>query len=603
MIPVSRWTITPIAIVLALGLAFGAQPNNPSDKCVDLISASFAMEAKIVSASRVPASGGIPEYCDVRGTIAPEVIFAIKLPTNWNRRFYMVGNGGLAGTINVAAMDVALRRGFATGGTDTGHHGPPGSLDDAIRLDGTFARPGPDNPNATRKVTDFLHQAVHETAVLGKEILKTFYGEPPRYSYWAGCSTGGRQGLIEAQRFPEDFDGYVVGAPVLDFGTTWRHVWNARAQTGPGTIAVQKLPLLADAVYKKCDAIDGLEDGLIDDPRNCTFDPAADLPRCPADTDGPSCFTSAQTDALKKIYTGLRDSSGKLLFPGQPVGAEVLAPASDGTTRSGWNGTIAGDSVGLKLAESYMKYLALDPPAGSAWDYRSVDFDVDLAKTKTFAAAFNATDPDLTALRQRGGRIIHYHGWADPSATALMSIDYYESVRRKMGTATPEFYRLFLIPGMFHCGGGVGCDSVDWLTAIVDWVEKGVPPDRLTGARLQRGAVTRTRPLCPYPATATYKGLGSIDSAESFACRTLRGWRGIDRGVICPSAASLTSIIQQHSPIASAVPRRHAFGNLLWLRVPQAPSRASRFRVPNMYLAAGFWALQPILSSEFPGES
>jgi len=510
-----------IVVVLALGLASSIQPGNPSVNCAGLIGASFRAEAKIVSASRVPAGGGIPEYCDVRGTIAPEVTFAIKLPTNWNSRFYMVGNGGLAGTINFAAMDVALRRGFATAGTDTGHHGAPGSDDGATRQDATFARPGPDNPNAARKVTDFLYEAVHETAVLGKEILKTFYGVAPRYSYWAGCSTGGRQGLIEAQRFPEDFDGYVVGAPVLDFGTIWRHVWNARAQIGPGTIAVEKLPLLADAVYKKCDAIDGLEDGLIGDPRNCTFDPAADLPKCPADRDGPSCFTSGQTEALKKIYTGVQDSSGRLLFPGQPFGAEVLAPVGDGTTRSGWNGTIAGESVGLKLAESYMKYMALDPGAGSRWDYRSVDFDVDPAKTKTFAAAFNATDADLTALRRRGGRIIHYHGWADPSATALMSIDYYESVRRKMGAGTTsEFYRLFLIPGMFHCGGGVGCDSVDWLSAIADWVEKGVAPDRLTGARLQSGAISRTRPLCPYPAMATYNGNGTIDTAKNFTCHT-----------------------------------------------------------------------------------
>jgi feruloyl esterase len=482
---------------------------------------SFGAAVKTTSALLVPADDGMPEYCDVRGTIWPEATFALKLPTDWNNRFYMVGNGGLAGTIPFPAMDVALRRGFATAGTDTGHHGPRGSNDDATRLDATFARPGSDNPNAGRKVIDFAYLAVHETAVLGKEILKKFYGVTPRYSYWAGCSTGGRQGLIEAQRFPEDFDGYIVGAPVLhQSGTHWRALWNAQAQAGPGAIAVEKLPLLATAVYKKCDAIDGLEDGLIDDPRNCLFDPAADLPNCPMDVDGPSCFTRAQTEALKKIYSGVKDSTGKLLFPGQPFGAEAFAPAGDGVTRSGWNGTISGQSLNLKLVEGYMKYIALDPLPVPSWDYRSFNFDADPARTRKFATLFNATNPDLRPLRRRGGKIIHYHGWADAGATALMSIDYYESVLQKMGrTATPEFYRLFLIPGMFHCGGGVGCNTVDWLTPIVDWVEKGKAPERLIGARMLGSEITRTRPLCPYPAVAKYHGAGSIDAAENFTCR------------------------------------------------------------------------------------
>jgi feruloyl esterase len=282
---------------------------------------------------------------------------------------------------------------------------------------------------------------------------------------------------------------------------------------------VEKLPLLASAVYKKCDAIDGLEDGLIDDPRNCMFDPAADLPKCPGDVDGPSCFTRRQTEALKKIYSGVKDSTGKLLFPGQPFGGEAFAPAGNGVVRSGWNGTISGQSLNLKLVEGYMRYIALDPPPGPAWDYRSFDFDADPARTRKFATLFNATNPDLRPLRRRGGKIIHYHGWADAGATALMSIDYYESVVRKMGRkATPEFYRLFLIPGMFHCGGGVGCNTFDWLTPIVDWVEKGKAPERLIGAQVVSGEITRTRPLCPYPALAKYNGAGNIDAAENFIC-------------------------------------------------------------------------------------
>jgi feruloyl esterase len=327
--------------------------------------------------------------------------------------------------------------------------------------------------------------------------------------------------LIEAQRFPDDFDGLIVGAPVLDrTGTEMRALWNARAQDGPGAIAVAKLPLLASAVYGKCDAVDGLEDGLIDDPRNCAFDPAADLPKCLMDADGPSCFTSAQIAALKKIYAGVQDSNGRRLFPGQPVGAEVLAPGADGVSRSGWDRSISGQSFNLLLAESSLKYMDLDPAPGPAWDYRSFDFDVDPARTRKSAALVNAANPDLGPLKRRGGKIIHYHGWADPGATALMSVDYYESVLQKMGRkATPDFYRLFLIPGMFHCRGGVGCNTVDWITPIVDWVEKGVAPDRLIGARILGRETTRTRPLCPYPAVVRYNGAGGIDAAENFTCR------------------------------------------------------------------------------------
>jgi hypothetical protein len=504
-----------IAIVIALALGSRSSFGRPIIKCSDLIASPFGTEVKIESAVIAAAVAGVPEHCNVRGTIWPEAKFAVKLPTAWNNRFYMVGNGGLAGTIALAAMDVALRRGFATAGTDTGH-------DAAKEPDGTFARPGPNNPNAERKVTDFAYLAVHETALLGKQILKTYYGKAPRYSYWAGTSTGGRQGLMEAQRFPDDFDGYIVGAPVLHLsGTHLRNVWNKRAQAGAGNIGVEKLPLLASAVYEKCDVIDGLKDGLIDDPRKCVFDPVVDLPQCPADLDAPSCFTKAQVEALKKIYGGVKNSAGELLFPGQPLGAEVVQKSvRDGVTlRSGWEFAIAGDTFQGGMVAGYMKYMELDPTPGDSWDFRSFDFDKDPAKTSKFADNFNATNPDLHTLKRRGGKIIHYHGWADPLATALMSIDYYESVLRKMGgKETREFYRLFLVPGMFHSRGGVGCDTVDWLMPIVAWVEKGTAPAKLIGARVEDGETKRTRPLCPYPEVAKYKGSGSIDAAENFIC-------------------------------------------------------------------------------------
>jgi hypothetical protein len=496
-----------IAFLIALSPGFGFAA--PIVKCPDLAGMSFGADVKIEGATLVPATEKAPEHCDVRGTIWPEDKFAIDLPAAWNNRFYMVGNGGTAGVISFGAMDAGLRKGYATASTDTGHDATKEAL-------ATFARSGSDNPNAERKRIDFGYLAIHETAVVAKKIVKAYYGEAPRYSYWVGCSTGGRQGLSEAQRYPEDFDGLVIGAPSLNGpGTNMRRIWNAVVQGSDGEIAVAKLPLLAEAVYKKCDRVDGLEDGLIDDPRACMFDPTRDLPKCPANQDGPRCFTSAQTQALKKIYGGVRNSAGKLLFPGQPLGAEISVNG-----KSGWEQDIAGPSkVSLPRAESYMQFMYLDPAPGPTWSYKSYNFDTDPPRMAKAAAIINAANADLRPLKKRGGKIIHYHGWADPMVTALMSVDYYESVIEKIGVSeTKDFYRMFMIPGMFHCSGGVGCGTVDWLTPIVDWVEKGVAPEKLVGARVENGETKRTRPLCPYPQVARYKGTGSIDDAGSFAC-------------------------------------------------------------------------------------
>src|SRR5262245_16919373 len=501
--------MTKIILFVALMLCTGGSLYSQTVKCTDLPTKSFGAEVKIESATMAPGAATTPEHCDVRGAIWPEAKFALKLPKDWNQRFPMVGHSRTAITISFAAMEPGLRRGFAVVSTDTGH--------DAAKEPGaSFAYPGPNNPNSRRKLIDFAYQAVHETAVLAKQIIKAHYGAAPRHSYWQGCSTGGRQGLVEAQRYPEDFDGLVIGAPVLNHtGSIMRSIWNAQAAAGPGVIASNKLPTLANEVYKKCDGIDGLEDGLIDDPRRCGFDPAADLPKCPAGTDSPDCFTAAQIESLKKIYGGVRNSAGTLLFPGQPLGAEVLAQG-----RSGWDGFIVGaTSASLSMAQSYMRFAFFDPPPGPTWDYKMFNFDTDPPKLAGYAAIGNATNPDLRKLKQRGGKIIHYHGWADQMLTAFMSVDYYESALARMGEKeTKNFYRFYLVPGMFHCSGGVGCSAVDWLTAMVDWVEKGKAPEHLLGAQVEGGATKRTRPLCPYPQVARYKGAGSIEAAENFIC-------------------------------------------------------------------------------------
>lgn len=474
----------------------------PAMKCDALATRSFGKEVTIRSATLVAAQGNLPELCDIRGVIWPEAGFAIKLPTEWNNRFEMVGNGGTAGTISLGAVDGAVRKGFAAASTDTGHDAAKEPL-------ATFAYVTPENPNGHRKFLDFAYLSVHETAALAKQVIQTYYGSAPRYSYWVGCSTGGRQGLQEAQRYPDDFDGLVVGAPGLyNTGNSMRRIWIGQTQMGDGAIPAEKLPVLTKAIYEKCDPIDGLKDGLIDDPRRCVFSPAHDLPKC-ASGDTADCFTNAQVDALTKIYGGPHDSKGKQLFPGEPVGSEPVWP----------DNFILPNKTVLPRAESQMKFAMLDPAPGPSWNVGMFNFDTDPARLVKAAADLNARNPDLAPVKKRGGKILQYSGWADQQVNPLPGIEYYETVSRKLGEdATRDFYRLFMVPGMFHCSGGPGCNTADWLGAVMDWVEKGTAPAQLTGAHIESGKITRTRPLCPYPQVARYRGTGSIDEAGSFSC-------------------------------------------------------------------------------------
>jgi tannase/feruloyl esterase len=479
-------------------------------KCAALASASFGSEIKIESATLVAATPQAPEHCDVRGAIRPEARFAVKLPTNWNSRFYMVGGGGYAGQLSLGPMNAGLQKGYATATTDTGHDAAKEPL-------GAFAERRPDNPNADRKKLDYAYLAVHNTAALAKQIIKSYYGGDAKYSYWVGCSTGGRQGLMEAQRYPEDFDGYLIGAPVLKQSHEgMRGIWNAQAvSTGPGAVAYNKLPLLAEAVYKKCDGVDGLQDRLITDPRQCGFDPLQDLPKCSGEVEGKDCFTTAQLEGLRKVYDGVRNSKGLLLYPGQPLGAEVVING-----RSGWQGSIGGDGgMGLIFGETFMRFLAFEPQRGRAWNWRQFNFDADPPQMAAFSKLIDATNPDLSRLKKRGGKIIHYHGWADALVNPQMSVDYYEAALKKMGVRqTKEFYRLYMVPGMFHCAGGVGCDRADWFAPLVEWVEKGVVPGEIKSSRVENGETVRTRPQCVYPEVARYNGQGDINKAENFTC-------------------------------------------------------------------------------------
>ncbi len=357
------------------------------------------------------------------------------------------------------------------------------------------------------------------TAVTAKRILAAYYVDPLAHSYFDGCSTGGRQGLIAAQRFPDDFDGIVVGAPVIEQATV--HVWEAwiTKAVRDAPIPAAKLKVLADKVYASCDGTDGLTDGLIDDPRKCTFKASTDLPRCPVGSDGSECFSDAQIGALEKVYGDLM-SNGKKLFPGLPVGSEVMVPAQ-GSARSGWDPWIVRDgepTVSASFGETFLKNMAFGAP-NPKYDWTAFDYDRDPPKLETIRTVLEATDPDLTTFKARGGKILMYFGWADPALNPLMGINYYENVRARMGVSTPDFFRLFMVPGMFHCGGGVGVNDFDAITPLVSWVEKGTVPAKLIGSRTVEGKVVRTRPLCVYPEVAKYTGTGSVDDAANFVCR------------------------------------------------------------------------------------
>lgn len=499
--------------VVSFARAAGAQPVD----CAALSRATLGANVVITSSAIVPPAASLPAYCDVRGTITAEGRFALRLPAEWNGRFVMVGNGGLAGTIMFAAMDAPLGRGFAVASTDTGHDAAKEPL-------ATFAETRANNPNAREKVVDFAYASIHKLAEIAKQLQRLHYGRLPTHSYFVGCSTGGRHGLIEAQRFSADFDGYVIGAPVLDLSATlMRHIWNAQAQDRNSSIPIAKLDVLARAVYERCDARDGLADRLISDPQRCAFNPAVDLKMCQEDQDDVACFTRRQIAALSDIYAGPGRLAGGRVVPGQTPGAEIAGAGGPGTgasgPKSGWDGMIVGtERTGLAFAESYMRFIALVPPPSSAWTYRAFDFATDPSRLGSFEQLFNATNPDLTQLASRGGKIIHYHGWADPMASPAMSIAYRNAVVERMGATSRDFYRLFLIPGLFHCGGGVGCGNVDWLTAIVNWVEQGIAPEKLTGAQVDGGRVIRTRPVCEYPQVPRYRGDGDVSAAASFSC-------------------------------------------------------------------------------------
>ena len=479
--------------------------TRPATNCADLRSLTNN-ELTIAITVSVPESADAPAHCRVVGQLLPTVGFEVQMPADWNGRFVMFGNGGFAGDALEARgrqlqFGRAMRRGYATAATDTGHSA-------ATEPAATFAA-------NRQKLYDYAFRSLHVTADAAKLLLRTYYGTGPAKSYFEGCSTGGRQGLILAQRFPDDFDGITVGAPVLNFtGTMLRFVQMAKALKA-APISAAKLPALASRIYDKCDTVDGIKDGVIDDPRRCDFQPARDLPKCESGSDRADCFTAPQIGAIETMYSEVK-SQGKTIFPAWPVGPE--APAANGLSGlDPWTIHDAGPTLGMFFGEGFFRYIAFPKPDPN-YDIYTFDIDKDLPKLEAIHQILDATDTDLTRFRNHGGRIFMYFGWADPALNPMMGVEYYEGVTRRMGADTPDFFRLFMVPGMLHCSDGVGTDQFDTLGALSAWVEKGVAPDAVQASRVVAGSVVRTRPLCAYPEVAKYKGSGSTDDAANFTC-------------------------------------------------------------------------------------
>jgi feruloyl esterase len=461
--------------------------------------------AKAVAAGEFTLPGPTPPganfedmraFCRVAATLAPSKDSDIKIEvwmpaSDWNGKFQAVGNGGWSGAIVYPSLVRALAHGYATASTDTGHSGGSGS----------FALGHPE------KLVDFGYRAVHEMTVQAKAIIAAYYGDGPKLSYWNGCSSGGKQGLKEAQRFPADYDGIIAGAPA----NYWTHLmtgelWIAQAthKDEASLIPASKYPIIHKAVLEACDALDGVKDGVLEDPRKCHFDPK--VIQCKGD-DTSNCLTAGQVETARKIYAASKNPrTGQEIFPGLEPGSEL-----------GWAGLTGAQPFPIPV--DHFKYVVFKDPN---YDWRTLNFDSDVALAdKIDNGTINATDPNLKAFFGHGGKLLLYHGWNDQLIAPRNAVNYYQSVLDTMGGASrvADSVRLFMAPGMNHCAGGDGPSVIDTVSVIEKWVEQGQAPDQIVASHVSGGAVDRTRPLCAYPKVAQYKGSGSTDEAANFVCK------------------------------------------------------------------------------------
>jgi tannase/feruloyl esterase len=508
------WAAAALTVMLpgadakAAGVLADFAPIMPVMDCAAVAKLDFAgiTDAKVTIQSATVATSGAPTpYCAVQGTIAPADIFVMRLPIQgWTQRYLQTGCGGLCGQASINYTQAAtcapiVDGSIASATTDMGHEG---------LNDGSWAA---NNPQAQ---IDFAYRGVHVTAQIAKWIITRFYGRQP--AYFDGCSDGGREALMEAQRYPHDFDGIAAGAPANDLivQNTFHHGWNVLANksaNGNYILLASKLPLIHSAVLAACDGLDGVVDGVIDDPRSCPFEPASLL--CAAGQDPATCLTEAEAGVVRRLHDGATDASGQRLEQkishewGSELDWTLFVPSAQGQT-----------TFSERIALSFLQYLAYFNVANPNYKLADLQFTVSsfwqTVKTSNYLAA---TDPDLSRFAGHGGKLLLWHGWSDQHITPQSTLEYYDAMRQTLGADTVErFAKLYLFPGVAHCGGGLGPNTFDVLTPLMAWVERGTPPGKIVASLVANGAVTRTRPVFPYPAVARYVGSGSTDDAANF---------------------------------------------------------------------------------------
>jgi feruloyl esterase len=463
----------------------------------------------VVGEALAASSPERPTHCRAAGTIGGDIRFVVLRPDQWNGKFFMGGGGGFVGAVENSA-EFTLAQGYATAGTDTGHQDG--------EMSGRWALGHPE------RLVNFGHVAVHRTAETAKALIHAYYGTPSQKNYFLGCSRGGSQGVMEAIRYPEDFDGIVAGAPSLDWtglagrvASDVRVVFPEPLRPESSLLPPAVTKRVESAILAQCDRVDGVQDGLMTDPRRCTFN-LASIPTCGSGAEV-NCLTDRQRRALTSIYSPLRDDAGEI-YPGRPFGGEG--------DLLGWPAWLTGIPEGIPgviapglpppLVAYGLEFFRYFVHGNPSWMYDQFDLRSVRSDTQPLATVLNANNPDLRRFKAEGGRMILYHGWSDPVLSALGSIDYYDQVQatdRDLRT----YFRMFLMPGVFHCGLGPGPDNTDWVSAIVQWVENDVAPDRILSRKVANGSVVRTRPLCPYPQRAEYVGRGSTDDEVNFVCR------------------------------------------------------------------------------------
>lgn len=505
-----------IALLMGIGLIACNTASAAAIKCEDLKSINVdnttITTAEVVKAGtfkppvpQFPGTGGnyskLPAFCRVNGSIKPttdsDIQFELWLPADgWNGRFMQTGNGVAAGSIVYGSLVEPLMKGYAVTNTDTGHKGAGDSFSWAV--------------GHPEKLTDFAYRAVHELTVAGKAITAAHYGRAPEKSYWNGCSTGGRQGLKEAQQFPDDYDAIIAGAPANNWTSLVTLSAMMENNMGPQGLGVNKLEVLKKAAISTCDALDGLADGIISMPDKCEFDPVTT--QCGGGQTG-QCLSENEVAIARRFYAGVITGTGEVAIPGTGPGSEQL-----------WS---AYASPMFNIGTNYYRDIVLKDPD---WDGTTLNIDTDLKLAEqSDNGSITAMDPDLSAFIENDGKLILYHGTIDGLIPYGNTVNYYESLVDTMGAdGIRDNIKFYLVPGMSHCSGGDGAFQIDWLGAMEDWIERGKTPGTLNAARpdLIPGAFGAppttgkgfTRPLCVYPKVATYKGSGDNSKAENFEC-------------------------------------------------------------------------------------